>query len=358
MIQSFFPSSIKWVQQNSPAGTYLIDGILFPSYIASRCPEAEIAVPIILSSTSLFGREENSSTTLRLPFLFIGAIVGIGIGIRCGYLQWIHRRRRHNNQNNNNNNVYLSFAFWTFGFMNWSAVFVHCLWESPSISNYPQKYPLFWMIDTYMTGVSSICLLFASFQHYLVTQPQPPPPIQHHLAHDKVYVCWMICQLIGTLCIGWFLYGEKVHKQRSLLSSMAISPSHPLELWYLFPPVLAGLPITHVMFWDTIVAAIEKNRNKSFSFLQIFQSLFQSFNVGQCLFVFGAMIALLGILLDRFWCIVLHDYLWLVQDLFTASTLIFWGCDFMFLGIHLSFPTTTTPVHSAVNQKEKGDKAA
>ena len=105
--------------------------------------------------------------------------------------------------------------------------------------------------------------------------------------------------------------------------------TYPLELWYLVPPILAGLPLILLMFGNLLLGYPK--------------SEFQ-WTMGHSLLVVGAFsVGVLGIGMDRFWCWLFGTKLW---DMFTASSFTFFGCDLAFLGIQkwLSWTRATKSV--------------
>ena len=451
LVESFFPASFEWIHRSSstqnennsllslllPVGgnyyittvlAYLFDHWIFPDSIAERCPEVRVQVPMPLINTRLLptimnvnidnnNEEQNNNNyyysymyyELRLPILFIAALMGIGIGL-YGCVRFSASIRKRKNTNNDDDprhqhqeqqqhnqpqqgkdnddnakeyaftinstntttnntkfiNVYLSLAFGSFGLMNVSAIFLHCLWAAPSSSSlsssslssssvlstssssltYPEVYPLLWICDTYMTGVSSICLLFTSLEQYSSSQRR-----RRQRLPSSVFHSWLLCQSVGVVCIGWFFW---VHPS-SVSSSSTNNYNYtlPLELWYLIPILLATIPLMSVMF--LLKEDDDDHVNTTTT------STLTSRRWGRSLLITGSLISLIGISLDQWGCLLFLQHhnettnnsgWWHSYDFWTASTFTFIGSDIAFIGIyHFFFHNqqqrhTTTPTQN------------
>jgi hypothetical protein len=300
MIQSFFPAFSHSLNQFT-ISSFLYNDLLFPDSVAQACPEVSIPIQIIM------GSEERR---LRQPVLFVAAVWGMAIGFGGAFkllkLNHHHRRWYH----------YWSLAFMAFGVMNVSAIFLHCLWTLSSIDDdsYPQVYPKMWILDTYMTGVSSICLSIASLELLLTKYCE-----NHHNHHHERLLSMLFWSLqgIGVGCCIWFFLTSSSEK-----ASVIVAATHPLELWYLVTPLAAGLPLIALMFGDIILPQ-QKNTTTNTTTCE--------WTRGHSLFVLGgSSVTVLGIGMDRFWCWTFGSRLW---DLPTASTMTFLGCDLAFWGI-------------------------
>lgn len=283
MADTFFPAILQIINKSSIL-SFLYHDVIFPEAIAQDCPEYVWRV--------------NSEIQIRQPFLMMAALWGLAIGF-WGYMRL---------SGGTSSAKYWAWAFWTFGLMNASAIFVHCLWPAPTI-DYPTDYPCLWVIDTYMTGVSGSHLLIASLQD-----------LQDHWNIQK----WIrslgalsnMMQTIGVLCILYFVINP--------FPSM-IQASHLLEVWYLQPPALAAIPVATWMFDNSILIRGTTRRAASgIPALSISQVIFASAL---------PVIAILGIGMDRIWCPLVGYSA--IRDFLSANTLIFIGCDLAFLGIAL-----------------------
>lgn len=294
MLQTFFPAFCDSLNQSS-LGSFLLNDLFFPDFVADACPEVSMNI--------------GGERLIRLPILLLAACWGVRIGFgNAIQLLRVHRR-----------GVYWSMAFGAFGTMNLSAIFIHCLWKMDNNSHgnqslvpslYPQVYPKLWMLDTYMTGFSSICLVIASldglFAKYYGKEKQ-------HTSLLLFVLFWSL-QGIGLGCCLWFLL--KPEKVPFLVAATTVAATHPLELWYLLPPLLAGLPLLVLLFGDLV------SPSASLSF---------EWTTGHLLLALGAsLVGPLGIGMDRYWCWMLGSRF---LDLFTAGTLTFVGCDLAFLGL-------------------------
>jgi hypothetical protein len=209
MLETFFPAVTDSLGK-SWLGTYVYHDLLFPDAVAEACPEYSVGIDITTTTTIV----------IRSPVLLLATLWGMwigGNGFRNRRGLWAH-------------------AFLAFGMMNLSAMFLHCLWPSVSMNEtYATTYPLLWIMDTYMTGVSSGCLLWASLLQHRQQDPQQQDPQQQ----QQEAIISKYIQFMGAACILWFLADP---------APDWVAKSHPLELWYLVPPMLAGLPVMSVVF--------------------------------------------------------------------------------------------------------------
>jgi hypothetical protein len=316
MLETFFPAVTDSLGK-SWLGHYVHHVLLFPDAVAEACPEYSVGIDITTTSTIV----------IRSPVLLLATLWGMwigGNGFRNLRGLWAH-------------------AFLAFGMMNLSAMFLHCLWPSVSTNEtYATTYPLLWVMDTYMTGFSSGCLLWASLLHH---QPQQQNALQDPQQQEAILSKCVHC--VGVACILWFL-ADPVPKW--------VAKSHPLELWYLLPPLLAGLPVLSVVFRKPLVwvwrmhppppQGVPQNNNlkkggASSSSPSTTADAPWCWTRGQVIFGLGATCAgVLGIGLDRWWCHLFggnsSNYRYIILgDLMTATTLTFLGCDLCFWGMEL-----------------------
>jgi len=268
-MQTFFPAFTASIN-NTSIGTILQNHMLLPDIVVERC--TEVTIPI---------GSGDGHTTLRQPILLFAALLGAAIGVRGAWSL---------------PNKYWSLAFGAFAIMNIDAILLHCLWPSlldNASDTYPEQYPFLWMIDTYMTGVSSVGLLFASLER---------------CSSQVMSRSFWILQAVGIVSILWFYVDPTLGPTNSIATSL------PLELWYLIPPMLAGVTLSIVMFGELIW------NHKAFRC-----------TTGHVLFICGALLGVLGFGLDGFWCRIAGT---LLADLLTSMTLVFLGCDLSFWGIY------------------------
>jgi len=231
--------------------------------------------------------------SIRQPALLMAAILGVAVGF-LGF----QRKSSH-----------WALGFAAFGIMNLSAIPLHCL--LPAVQDtYPSEYPFLWALDTYMTGFSAMALCLAAWKELP----------NYFVPHVWRKVSWMQ-HLVGVSCTVWFFLDPLPEY---------LAASYPLELWYLATPALAGLPVVLLLFESMIRESIEMSRLST-----------RSWDVPHTLFLLGVIcIGIVGIAMDRIWCEVFQSYNWSV-DLFTASTMVFLGCDFLFVSL-LLFNVTIT----------------
>jgi len=413
MIQTFFPKSYDWITSSSSSsspssssssgsftvflrthifffgsiidighdiGRYILNDLLFPDHVAEQCPEAEIVINLYTCMGDDVDGISDVRIRIRQPCLALCAAFGWWIGYRAvvdlssslsSFPPQTPKRRREV--------ILWMVAFGAFGLMNVSALPLHCFLDGPTesattatattttateIKTYPDENPVLWMIDTYMTGLSSICLYLASLDHIMGTFPRtytllapsrtttPSRPSPVHLAtrlrNFRTTSTASIHQFIQRHFdllwkFGWFLHGvglacmicfvvsspaskeadmqnQHQHQQQNQLRSLSSFSSVGLELWYLFTPPIAAVPVVCMIFGHY-------SRRNCFPERYFWAIL----NDGRLVFLIGAFIGLTGVLFDRTFCEIFGTYL---RDLFGASTSVFLGCDCCFLGIY------------------------
>ena len=306
MVLTFFPSFIDDVSQTRLGG-WLLDTLLFPTSAAEQCPEA------------IF--EWDESINIRQPYLAISAALGILVGV-AGAIVFGSRAAADNGKMEtttkktlaypNECNIYLDIAYVTFGAMNICGLLIHCLWDAPN-PTYPKSSPLLWALDCFFTGVSASSLGFASLTNLLEKR--------YEIKYLPYY--YMLLQTIGLVILISFLWVDP-------------STTICLELWYLLPPIPAGILILADL-------AISYSSNENFdngktpfsTYVRCLQERLME-EKAVLIFVSGSMIALSGILLDAPFCSVVGADTF-VLDLPTAGTLMFLGCDIAFLGLYLKW---------------------
>ena len=278
LIEAFFPATARLLEDNF-MGALLLDR-LYPDEAAQLCPEVSISI--------------GEDAMLRQPVLAVSAVVGMLIGL-VGSIPLYQQQPK----------PYWALAFLTFGLMNMAGLLLHCILEAPD-PDYPQAYPMLWMWDCYMTGVSSSFLLLAGWQDL------------GYLSDKKPSTRWVLLlantqQLVGVLSIYLFLHRKN---------------TYPLELWYLIPP--------HLLLGNGLWLVPWKNNNPYLLWRMIREAVSNS--TGGALFSLGAIAALSGVVLDAPFCFVFQNYFF---DFLTSGTLMFLGCDLAFGGIFLWVSSNT-----------------
>lgn len=301
MCDTFFPACLDTINRDWIM-TLVYHKVIFPESIAKECPEYVWNI--------------NNSWTIRQPCLLVAALWGAWIGYQ-GFVRFQKEKQ-----------FTWAVALLAFGIMNVSAVCLHCLWRAPVI-DYPTDYPIFWVIDTYMTGVSGACLFMAALDKLqnrwtrTTTTDQKElfsPLLKAVLRRLPVPKLLVAVQLVGILCILWFMMDP---------APQVVAASHPLELWYLVPPIAAGTPILLVVFEDVWVQCYE-----SYFWPQNPTSLsaLPPLSLGQVIFALSILVAgVLGVAMDRVWCPLVGYSL--ARDFLSANTLVFLGCDLAFWGL-------------------------
>lgn len=168
---------------------------------------------------------------------------------------------------------------------------------------------MWWTIDTYMTGASSICLFMAALHDILSRKIQSTEDASWNNFLSTLSSLsrrlGLILHLIGAACLLWFWMAPAKWQEMSPMG---------LEDWYLFPPVLAGGPVAFFVWqlWtDSTLSSLVRT--------------------GYLTFALGGTIAMLSIAMDRHVCEYFGPSIFL--DTFTASTGVFFACDLCFLGL-------------------------
>ena len=317
LIETFFPAFLEQVKRHWLGST--LWNLWFPTTIAERCPE------VVVTITSIDG----TVRMIRQPALFIGALVGIVVGIGGSVSLW--RLKRHSNQEKFG---YWCVAFFTFGLMNATAIFLHGFYPPPiPDDDYPTSSPWLWMWDCYFTGVSSTSLILASVQAL-----QSRKRFQLPFPTFSLWQSYICLQLIGIFCIMWFCKGlewDLLSNATSSILSLPIRSTLPLELWYLLPALLAGIPLGWLLyesFQDPRLWNLQSKQTQKFPFVLPTSSYFHGSAILFC-WIVGPLVALGGIPMDATLCLWLQNYS--TWDAFTAGSMMFWGCDVCFIGLYL-----------------------
>jgi hypothetical protein len=124
MIQAFFPANFALAESNW-LGNYLLNELLFPSFVSEICPEVVIEI---------------HGVSIRQPVLAMSALVGLAIGIACGLrlctkLWTLNETKRPRRLPRH---LMWTLAFLSFGLMNLSALPLHCFLPAPK-TTYPDE---------------------------------------------------------------------------------------------------------------------------------------------------------------------------------------------------------------------------
>ncbi|KAL3942842.1 MAG: hypothetical protein SGBAC_003041 [Bacillariaceae sp.] len=257
-IENFFPAFTKFVTTQVPYGSWVFHDILFPDATAKACPTIAISIKQLplLSSLLSSNESEDAVTTIRQPMLLLAAIGGIIIGfygairLRSVSYKWV-----------------VSYA--AFGIMNISAIWIHCLLESPGEELYPEKYPMWWMLDTYMTGVAASALIVAcletSHDKALTTESEARgwdrmfwmfqgiglTSLASFIEH---YIVWIVELLeLAFKSALWLLKAGKgrIPADRPNIEDMGVTGA--LEMWYLLCPLNAMVNANQLLFGPIVV---------------------------------------------------------------------------------------------------------
>mmetsp|Transcript_15200 Transcript_15200/g.23642 ORF Transcript_15200/g.23642 Transcript_15200/m.23642 type:complete len:310 (-) Transcript_15200:153-1082(-) len=304
IIETFFPDVANFLQELSIPKIY---DVLLPDDVVSLCPEPVLTL----------GQGDNSITT-RNPMLSLGAIWGIGIGIR-GYKRYSVRR------NSNHIGNLWGGAFLNFAMMNITGLLVHCL--APSIPKgrlYADQYPVWWALDCYFTGVSALLLVGGGISTFRQSLIHEKVPLLDHVMFDWKPKTWIIfANAIGLLAIGTFIFLSTTQASSSNMRIRTL----PVELFYLVPLVLAG----------------EINGPLLLSERHLQQK-------GFYIFISGGVWFVANIILDATLCRFTRG---IMLDAFMASTGGFLGSDLAFAGLAMWLDAKLSATSSADVIKKK-----
>lgn len=311
MAQTFFPSLIRHSLQHSTGKQ--IYSSLFPLETARLCPEQSYQL---------------KSTVIRLPYLGVFAIWGVLIGfIGCILLiSKVQRISKHDDSSikQRHNLLHLCLAFFMFGGMNLCGIYIHCLWDAPETS-YSISTPIGWALDCYFTGCSGCSLAFLGLCNIMVS-----------LGLSSLFYLYLVVQSMGMVFLLHFL----------LLGG----DTSFLELWYLVPVAFAGL----ILSLNVAVGSMQICRSQSGTMGALLR-ISREYYIGVFLLLFGTFLALGGIVFDATLCDIVGSSP-LFLDLLTTSTLLFLGCDVVFVGllmIVLNNPSTGRPMRQGDDDKCK-----
>jgi hypothetical protein len=283
-IEGFFPGFLQYIIQPLLVARTVYEDFLFPESVAQLCPEAVIQILL----------HHDVTVVIRQPALAISAILGGIIGI-YGSIVLLAKKNKQGRP------LLLSLSLLSFGLMNISGLFLHCLFSNPGSSSttttttYSEAAPWTWMMDCYMTGVSATAFILASL-HDMHTLP-------------KKLLQWslLFVNLIGAACVMSFFY---------------LDATLPLELWYLLT-VLFTVPVAEAFFGPSLGRLYSKSLQPRLSRRQ---------HVALASFGAGGISIIVGLHLDATFCLWFGD---VYYDALTVTNMIFLGCDLAFLGIVL-----------------------
>ena len=304
MLCSFFPGHCSRIFE--PFLPRLLAS-LYPDDVADACPEQSIDFNFI------------GDIAIRRPFLSVFAILGIAIGFGEAY-----RLQRHwkisvsctietltssveNAKKESACRFYWIMAFVSFGLMNLSGLFLHCL--LPPTENSALEHPFFWVGDMYTTGIFGVALWAASVVEALPKKVKLPSLLGGDVTKTKttewdtvafVRLGWWLGNGCGIFAIAYFLtFG---YKPESLIPGTL-----PLESFYSAPAtVFASTGLAFMLF-----------RQFSWQLFGFFVLSYIIFTVALC---------------DAWMCRSFGNTYW---DLFTTPTMFFGATDLVYTGIGL-----------------------
>jgi len=314
MVCSFFPAHCTHI---FPVWLPRTFALLYPDDVAEACPVQQISV---------------ANNTIRRPSLAIFAVTGIVIGL-TGSIRLLRvtmsRRKSHNNNSPllHDAQFYWMVAFLFFGFMNTSGLFLHCLLPFPEKTrDSTQERALLFIADTYTTGVFGISIWAACMMESLSSAYVNIKTYTSMDPKEWIRNVWIIMNILGLLAIACFLTGSASatgeESPSATLSTLLLSRSLPLELWYLCPTIVwAGLGLEVMLlchFSKTLLLAL-------LSAFSVFGLAF--FDAIICRSIGNAFL-----------------------DLFTQPTLMFLGTDVLFLGLGIWLETRQKTQQDASGQ--------
>ncbi|KAG7368262.1 hypothetical protein IV203_031005 [Nitzschia inconspicua] len=321
MVQAFFPVNLA-AAESYWLGDFLLNEVLFPPYIADLCPEVLVVVGV-------------NGVAIRQPALAASATFGALVGLKGGYDLWKitkncnektveapskTKSRLQIRVTPSSHSWHLAFV--AFGLMNVSALPLHCLLPAPKTS-YPNENPIWWSIDTYMTGASSICLWMAALEEslpFLLVLLS-----KQHLEENIQFSCRRLGQVFHVIGIGCLILFWAAPTTWQELAPFG------LEDWYLFPPLLAETSVLVFLYEQKRVS------QKCGGYL------------GHILFGMGSLIALGSVMMDRPLC---HRLGTMFLDTFTASNGMFLACDLCFLGLYSVLSNTAKQCNAETAAKK------
>lgn len=339
MVCTFFPAHYEHIWK--PYLPWLFD-LLYPDDVSRLCPEQALVI---------------HSLRIRSPFLALYALAGVVIGF--GYACRVFSTTKPLKQQRANNSLfsfmkeadfYWLVAFLSFGTMNLSGLFLHCLVPYPlATGKYTIEQPFLWICDSYSTGLFGLALWAGALVESTSTHRWTK---YLDTLKGLIQIGWTFGNVVGVLWVLVYLVAVDYHQeskhnydeafgtsnhieqyQKSLISVLLASPSElagrishiaslPLEFWYLGPPfALSSWSLLWMLFCHNYPR--ELTICFALSFLVFIIAAFDSFVCRR----FGL------------------PYL----DIVAQPALMFLGTDFVFLGIGLW-------LESRMQKERKGPK--
>lgn len=262
--------SRRFVRSFFPAAAHQLESYPLSKFLFSELLFPEVT-GVVCPEVQLWGY-------LRNPVLLFHAIMGGAIGFYCATkLLKIHGL--------------WSAGFLFYGFMNMAAIPLHCF--LPAVPRSPEHYPLLWIADTFWTGSSSSAVVCAVVAMYKADQ-------RKQSSHRRRLVRLCVA-LIGLISAGIFLQDG--------------NSTLPLELWYLLPTGVAATTV-----WFCLLHRMTQQQGADKDATQQALLLCSS----------AAALAVLGILLDSFFC---HQFGQIFLDAMMAPTVVFMSCNIAFLAL-------------------------
>eukprot|EP00977_Amphora_coffeiformis_P017940 scaffold6030_cov199-Amphora_coffeaeformis.AAC.4 len=330
-IESFFPSTTALLRQFAPQ----VVQHYFPDDLDDRCPEVVVSINSAVMSTT------TTTTTIRNPILAVWIVLGIGVGLYGATMAPSTTTSRS-----------WKWAFGAFGAMNAVALPLHCIF--PRHEHSTTAYPIVWMLDCVMTGLSSLYLIQGALDlvmemsrrtKFQQRQKQHAPTWMRRQFRFVIHVIvpWWhrrimrigYSVLVSAMSMSHFVEisvvqllagpdNENPYNIPNNSSSLASSWWWKEPLWvewtYLGPLIWAmGIcPFAVVMgSWWTY------NRTTTTTSINLIGSI--------GVMVMGVVLGGLGVLRVNWFCDNFSTNQW--WDAFSAPTLVFAGCDVAFVGL-------------------------
>ena len=285
MLCSFFPAHCSHILEPFLPRTL---NFFYPQDVVEACPEQSVS--------NVLGVD---IITIRRPFLAMFAVLGITIGFVGAYrLQFTFPSdiSSPNEHSTCQSRFYWTIAFLSFGLMNFSVLFLHCLLSFPEeTGKSPLERQLSWVGDTFTTGVFGSALWAASM---LESVPTDVKRIGEWNTVKLIQYGWLVGNFYGLFAVAFFLVLG--YNPDSLVPGTL-----PLELFYSLPPTL-------------------------FASTGLILMLLRNFS-WQLLFFFSlSYVVFLVALFDSWFCRRFGNTF---LDLFTTPTLFFAATDLVYIGI-------------------------
>ena len=346
-IESFFPSTSLLVKR------YLPNSILqatFPDDLDERCPEVTVQVPAFSSLMD----DGSPLLPIRNPVLGIWILVGMAIGSLGGWYWWQRRRRQpplfQHGYDSFSSCGWPSIAFTAFGGMNAVALPLHCWFPRHDVSS--AQYPLWWMMDCVLTGISSLSLCQGALELLCfvavsssskcpswMTRLLDQPTRQRFPAPFWTVGCTLlVLAVLSSYCVDIsvvrLLLGITDDEKNALAIANIRGTIWKEPLWvewtYLGPLLLAACLCPLAVASTTVMLLLgDSNRCRSVGggggkrWMHWWGPI--------AIMILGLLLGALGVMAVDVFC------RWSGQDFadaLSAPSLVFAGCDLAFLGLH------------------------